>query len=161
MALGIYNFWIERSKRKVKILVQPKAVMRRVRNAVTGAEGVLTSTNEFSREALDEYFAIEAVNLSSFPVTIDNVGFEVLKQDRRMVIVQPVLMDNGKWPRKLEQRESVTVYGLLHQILNDPDAPNIKNAFVETSCGAICRGTSGALRGLIKYARQLQKKMPT
>ena len=154
--LGIYNLFVERSKRKVKVLVQPKAVMRRFRNTATGDEGVLTSLNEFNQEALDEYFAIEAVNLSSFPVTIHNVGFEVRKQNKRMMIVPPILADNGQWPRKLEQRESVTVYGLLLPIINDPGAPRIKNSFVETSCGTICRGTSGALKGLAEYANELQ-----
>lgn len=156
MGLGIYNFFVERSKRKVRVLVQPKAVTRRFRNTATGDEGVLTSLNEFNKETLGEYFAIEAVNLSSFPVTIVNVGFEVRNQDRRMMIVSPILGDNGRWPRRLEQREAVTVYGLLLPIVNDPGAPKIKNAFVKTSCGTTCRGTSGALKGLIEYANRLQ-----
>ena len=57
---------------------------------------------------------------------------------------------------KTGTRESVTVYGLLLPIINDPGAPRIKNSFVETSCGTICRGTSGALKGLTEYANELQ-----
>ena len=153
MGLGLYNFFIERAKRKVKVHVQFKSVMRRFRNSVTGAEGVMTSLNDFNKKILDEYFAIEAVNLSSFPVVIGNVGFEVYGMTERMMIIQPVVEDNGKWPRKLDQRESVTVYGSLRHLLADPNTAKIKNAFVETSCGKICRGTSPALSGLIDYAR--------
>lgn len=158
MGLGIYNFWIERSKKKVKILVKPKAVIQRFRNSETGAPGVLTSENEFIKEPIDQHFAIEAVNLSSFPVTIDNVGFELDMEDKRKMIVQPVLMDEGKWPRRLDQRESVMVYGSLPNILGNPDTCRIRNAFVETSCGTICRGTSGALKGLVLFASQLRQK---
>ena len=161
MGFGIYNFWIERSKRKVKVLVKPKAIMRRLRNTETGAAGVITSIDEFSTEPLDSYFAIEVVNISSFPVTVDNVGFELIKDDRRMSIFQPILMDEGKWPRRLDQRESVTVYGSLPHILDDPGTCRIKNAFAETSCGKICRGTSGALKGLVRFANQLQQKSVT
>jgi len=161
MGLGIYNFWIERSKRKVKVLVKPKSVISRLRDTETGAAGVLTSINEFCTEPLDSYFAIEIVNLSTFPVTIDNVGFEIIKNDKRMSLVQPILMDDGKWPRRLDQREAVTVYGSLPYLLNASGTCKIKNAFIETSCGTICRGTSGALKGLIRFANQLQQKSIT
>lgn len=161
MGLGIYNFGIERSKRKVKVLVKPKAIIKRYRNPETGAAGVLTSTNEFRTEPVDSHFAIEVVNLSTFPVTVDNVGFELIKDERRMSIVQPILMDEGKWPRRLDQRESVTVYGSLPHILNDPGTCRIKNAFAETSCGKIFRGTSEALKGLVRFANQLQQKRVT
>ena len=161
MGLGIYNFWMERSKQKVKILVQPKAVMRRLRNPKTGAEGFMTSVNEFKKESVNEYFAIEAVNLSSFPVTIDIAGFELLKDKNRMMLVQPILMDDGPWPRRLDQRESVILYGLVTEILKDPRTPGIRNAFVETSCGNVCRGTSGALEEMVNYAAELQEKRAT
>ncbi len=156
MGLGFYNLFVERSNRKIKILVRPKAIIRRTMNTVTGAEGCITSLNEFNCNELDDYFAIEAVNISTFPVTIDNAGFEVRKQDNRMTIFQPIFMDNGSWPRRLEPRDSVTIYGSLKHLLKSDGTPKIKNAFVETSCGTICRGTSGALEGLINYTKQLQ-----
>lgn len=156
MGLSIYNFFVERSKRKLKIEVQPKAVIRRFKNSVTGGEGIMTSMNEFNQDFIDEHFAIEVINLSSFPVVIDSVGFEVRGNDKRMVIVQPIFIDDGKWPRKLDQRESVTVYGSLPHILRNPGASKIMCAFVETSCGEVCRGTSAALSGLVEYARKIK-----
>lgn len=156
MALGMYNFVIERAKRKVQVQVQPKAIMRRVKNPVTGIEGVLASSTEFNTDHLDEYFAIEAVNLSTFPVVIDTIGFQVAGQSTRMTIIQPLVIDGGKWPRRLEPRESVTAYGQLRYILSEPGAAKIKYAFAETSCGVLCKGTSGALKGLTDFARQAQ-----
>jgi len=161
MGLGIYNFWTERSKRKVKVVVKPKSITRRYRNPETGAAGAITSINEFCTEPLDSYFAIEAVNLSTFPVTVDNVGFELIKDDRRMSIVQPIFMDEGKWPRRLEQRESVTVYCSLPILLKDPGTCIIKNAFAETSCDNFFRGKSEALKGLVRFANQLQQRRIT
>ncbi len=157
MGLGIYNLLIERSKRKVKIKVKPRAVTKRFRNSLTGESGVITSPDEFNCTIVDEYFAVEAINLSNFPVVVDNVGFEVQGQKRRMVIVQPILFDNGKWPRKLGQRESVTIYGLLQDILNYPQSSKIKNAFVETSCDGIFRGTSAALTGLVNHIKSIKE----
>lgn len=156
MGLSIYNLFVERSKSKVKILVQPKSIIHRVRNSETGTEGFITSKENFNCQNIDAYFAIEAINISTFPVTIKAVGFEVRRQKNRMVIGHPVIIDNGNWPRRLEPRESVTMYGLLNDIVNNTGAANINNAFVETSCGSTCRGTSGALIELIKYVRQLQ-----
>lgn len=141
----------------MKVLVHPKAVIRRLRNTMTGEEGLVTSSNEFDKDAArEDYFAIEAVNLSSFAVTIDNVGFEVSSQKKRMMMIQPVIMDDGKWPRRLDRRESVTVYGSLPILLKEPGTILIRNAFVETSCGKICRGSSGTLTGLIEYAANHQ-----
>lgn len=161
MGLGLYNFWIERSKRKVNILVKPKSITRRYRNPEMGTGGVITSINDFCTEPIDSYFAIEVVNLSTFPVTIDNVGFELIKNDTRMSIVEPIFSDEGKWPRRLDQRESVTIYGSLPHLLKEPGTCIIKNAFAETSCGKLFRGTSGALKGLVQYAVELQQKRNT
>lgn len=158
MGLGIYNLVIERAKRKVRVQVKPKAVIRRVNDPFTRLEGMVTSSNEFNLDHIDEYFAIEAINLSTFPVTIDSIGFKLSGKTERMAIVQPVVIDGGKWPRKLEPRESVTFYASLTQILCDPGTAKIKYAFAETSCGVLCKGTSGALRGLVNLARQNQLK---
>lgn len=156
MGLGLYNLVIERSKRKVKVQIIPKAVIRRVNDPFTQLEGIVTSSNEFDPVHIDEYFAIEAINLSTFPIVIDSIGFRVSGKTERMEIVRPVVLDGGKWPRKLEPRESVTFYASLAQILCDPGSASIKCAFAETSCGVLCKGTSGALRGLVVLARQNQ-----
>jgi hypothetical protein len=161
VGLGVYNLLVEKTKRKVRVQVQPKTIMRRIKNPVTGAEGVLSSSTEFNANHLDEYFAIEAVNLSNFPVTIDCIGFQVSGQSTRMTIIHPIVTDGGEWPRKLEPRESVTAYGQLRYILSEPGSAKIKYAFAETSCGVLCKGTSGALKGLVNFAKQSQLRSST
>lgn len=159
MGLGLFNFFIERSKRKVIVNVLPKAIMKRFRNRSTSETVLMTSLNEFPDIYLDDYFAIEVINKSDFPIVIENIGFEVKGLKERMIIFQPLTFDGGEWPRRLEQRGSVTAYFLLQEILKDQNSVKIKNAFIETSCGAISRGKSGALTGLKQFvANNAQQK---
>ena len=78
-----------------------------------------------------------------------------------MSIVQPILMDDVTWPRRLEQRASVTVYCSLTNLLKDPGTCRIKNAFAETSCENFFRGKSEALKGLVRFANHLQQTRVT
>ncbi len=59
-------------------------------------------------------FAINIINLSRFPVVITQVGYLFKnKQKNILPIITPILFDGGKFPRKLEARDAVTVYGQL------------------------------------------------
>ncbi len=144
MGLGFLNFWNEKQKDKVKLRVMPKAVFGKGRNA-DGREFVLTTLNEFNEKKSQGIFCVEVLNLSKFPVVIDEVGFFAKKARNRMAIVNPILSDGGSWPRKLEPRESVSVYGSLQDMMSSSLSPNVYCAFAETSCGHTAEGTSPAL----------------
>ncbi len=66
-----------------------------------------------------------------------------------MSISVPVLGDQGEWPRKLEPREAVTVYGRLQEILLSPDIKNVSFAFAKTTCNHIEKGRTEALKQLV------------
>ena len=160
MGLGIYNFFHQKKKEKVRLQVIPKAVVQRSTNSL-GQMGLMTSSNEFNPEYIDNHFAVEVVNMSAFPVIVDNVGFVVKGEKNRMVLVQPLVTDNKPWPRRLESRESVTVYGLLGELLRSPSFQRVTSAFVETSCGTLCQGSSRALTDLVKFSKLLYKSEPS
>ena len=98
MGLGSLNFWNEKQKQKVKLKVTPKAVFGKGRNA-DGREFVLTTLNEFNEKKSQGIFCVEVLNLSNFPVVIDEVGFFAKKAKNRMTIANPILGDGGSWPK--------------------------------------------------------------
>jgi len=98
MRLGFLNFWNEKQKQKVKLKVTPKAVFGKGRNA-DGREFVLTTLNEFNEKKSQGIFCVEVLNLSNFPVVIDEVGFFAKKAKNRMTIANPILGDGGSWPK--------------------------------------------------------------
>ena len=151
MGLGFYNLWNEQNKKKVKLKVIPKSVLQSGTNSV-GQNMILTSSNEFNINNTQDEFAIEIINLSTFPVVIDEVGFNISGTKARMSLPVPVLHDNNKeWPRKLESREAVTVYSSLRELLSTPSLSKVSNAFAKTSCGHSGTGKTEALSQLINY----------
>jgi len=125
--LGVINTWKALDKDRVKLKVVPKRAI-----PFGAAHPRLT-------------FCIEVTNLSGFPVTIEEAGVFYKGTERRGAYVSPVLVDGLPWPRRLEARTSVTVYG-------EPPEPlgtyRLKCAYARTSCGVTARGTSGALKQL-------------
>lgn len=88
---------------------------------------------------------ISVSNLSSFPVTVSEVGFFYHGTDKRAVLIDPLIVDGGSWPRRLEPRSSVSVYGTTP----DPHAGyRLKCAYSRTDCGVTTIGSSPALRQL-------------
>lgn len=149
MVLGIFNFFNERRKERVSLRVVPKTVVQR--------EGgfSLSSTREFNSERNAGMFGIEVVNLSHFPVVLKQVGFLKSGTDRHMTIVNPIVDDGGRWPRKLGSRESVTVYGNLDEMIKTGALHLVRKACVETSCGHIATGHNQALKELIQFGKTL------
>ena len=123
--LGIINTWHALDRSRVKLKVRPAHAI-----PVGGVDPRLT-------------FCIEVTNLSAFAVTVHDVGVFYRGTDQRGSFVQPVLMDGGPWPRRLEPRSSVTVYGQRPESF-----PNqrIKCAYAKTECGVTKTGSSPALK---------------
>jgi hypothetical protein len=127
--LGVINTWhaIDRSRVKLKVLPAHAIPMR-------GADPRLA-------------FCIEVTNLSAFAVTIYDVGVFYRGTKKRGSFIQPVFIDGGTWPRRLEPRTSVTAYGQRPE-----SSPNqrIKFAYARTQCGITKTGSSPALKQIAK-----------
>ncbi|QLG88023.1 hypothetical protein HQ393_06975 [Chitinibacter bivalviorum] len=129
-ALGLINTWHNLDKARVKLIVQPKHAV-----AFGGADENLN-------------FCIEITNLSSFPVTLSETGVLYHGTMSRGVIIQPVLLDGGPWPRRLEPRSSVSIYA---QNPAKNSERLIRCAYAKTACGVTKRATSPALKQLATH----------
>lgn len=133
--LGCINTFQLLNSRRVRLRVVPKS-------ATLDEGGVWTDSTKHMQQGA---VCIEVVNLSSFPITVAEVGY-TLPQRRRATIIKPILHDSKAWPRRLEPREAVTVYGHL------ADLPrNVGKAFARTDCGVTRFGNSPALDDLKRH----------
>jgi hypothetical protein len=132
-ALGILSVWRDIERDRVKLKVVPHRAM-------------LVGTGD-RRERL----CIEVINLSAFAVTISGVG--VLYHGTRDVgwIMQPLLTDGSKLPKRLEPRESMTAY-CAPEMIDDPHFAMVRCAFAKTQCDHQATGVSPALRHMAKTA---------
>jgi hypothetical protein len=127
--LGIINAWYAFIQRRVRLRVVPK----------------LASLMSHAGQIGPDMGCIEVTNLSTFPVTVSDVGFTIKGDPRknpRAQIIQPIIHDGGSWPRRLEARASVTVYFDLQPLKQH----RIKKAYVLTDCGNVGFGESHASR---------------
>jgi len=157
MGFGIYNFFRDKSKEKVRLKVIPKSVIGRGTSS-SGQEFVKTSQDKFPENYIPDVFAIEVINFSDFPVIVDEVGFFQKGTDKRFSLPMPILPDQREWPRKLEKRESVTVYGDLQSMLSSSDIEKVEYAFARTTCNSFGKGTSNALKGLVLFSKTIKNK---
>jgi hypothetical protein len=125
--LGIINTWLSLDKSRVKLRVRP---MRAI--PLGAANPRLT-------------FMIEVTNLSAFAVTVCDVGLFFSGTKERLTFVNPITGDGEPWPRRLEPRSSVSIYG-------EPPASTpehrLKCAYARTECGVTRTGTSPAFKAL-------------
>lgn len=132
-ALGIINTWHSINDRRVKLRVRPLWGL--------GLQQTL--------------FGIEVTNLSTFAVTLDDVGFlfgrPTTSTPERACFMQPILTDGGPWPRRLEPRSSVTAYT---DVTHLPLGRSFWAAYARTACGELRHARSPALRQLSDMASQ-------
>lgn len=126
-ALGVINTWHALDNTRVKLRVRPMQAIP-----------VGTTDSRFT-------FCIEVTNLSSFAVTVNDVGVFYEGTERRGSYTPPLLFDGKGWPRRLESRTSVTVYGQPPS--GKPGQP-LKCAYARTECGTTHTGTSPAFKSL-------------
>lgn len=126
--LGIINTWHGLDKSRLKLKVRP-------------AHAVPVGLSD---PRVD--FCISVTNLSSFAVTVEDVGFFFHGKSSRASLITPIIPDGGSWPRRLEPRSSVTLFGLRP----GPADGKIKCAFAITACGVVRTGTSPALKQIAK-----------
>lgn len=130
--LGLINTWYNIDKNRVKLKIRP-------------AHAIPVNIPNISLKEIN--FCIEVTNLSSFPVTVSEVGFLYSDTKARSVIINPIIIDGREWPRRLEPRSSVTCYIKLDKsIIRN----KIKCAYAKTQCGVIKTGKSPALKYIKK-----------
>ena len=116
--LGVMNTWQARRRDRLRLRVRPI---------------------HFSTTAGEQGHGIEVINLSTFAVTVEEIGFTMASgradKGQRLAIVRPILSDGGPWPRRLEARGSVTAYFDL-----GTEAAQAGRAYARTACGEIAYG---------------------
>jgi hypothetical protein len=132
VALGALNTWQEYHRDRVRLRVVPKVALPI--GPVLGGSPTL---------------CIDITNLSSFPVTISEVGLRYRGSKKRGTLTSPILFDQGGFPRRLEPRSTFTVF--FHpSSLVDGTLQNARTAYAETDCGEIVEGSSLILDKLVR-----------
>lgn len=120
--LGVLNTWRNFNRDRIKLRV------RFVYGYAMGAPSQMPKRG----------WGVEVTNLSTFPVTIQEVGLHIVGRQDRMAFITPVTIDGGILPRRLESREQVTAY-----VDARPEEPRIvyRDVYAKTACGEIvtCR----------------------
>ena len=97
--------------------------------------------------------AIEIINLSRFSVTIKEVGFTIgntkIDNSERSAIPNPIIIDGGNWPRRLDTGEAVTVYCGFETL-----SGNIGQAYARTASDETAYGTSPVLNQIKELINQ-------
>ena len=130
--LGIINTWHQVNRNKIRLKVTPTHVI---------PVGALANS--------DVNFGIGVINLSEFPVTISDVGFLLKNKQRATTISVDSIDQPDKLPVRLEPRTSYHKYFNIEKAVLPKQT---KYAYVNTQCGELITGTSGALKQKIKEA---------
>lgn len=98
---------------------------------------------------------VTVVNLSSFPLTVDRVGFFMRGTRRHLQLPRPLLVDGGDLPKRLEARAS---FAVLVPVLDFEEelVGVLSCAYVGTACGLTVTGSGRAVRELVKLATAKQ-----
>ena len=135
--LGVMNTWLSINRDRVKLKVVPKQAIplgHMLDRAVT--------------------LCIEVTNYSTFPITINEMGLLYHGTSNRGAIVNPIIIDGGVFPRKLEPRTSFTAY-TLPDTLYCNNGHFVKCAYAKTDCGITKKGTSGALEEMVTKCQKI------
>jgi hypothetical protein len=125
--LGVINTWQALDQKRVRLRVVPKLAYPFVGGDFGETMG-----------------CIEVVNLSAFPVSINEIGFTLggdPRKTKRLAITSPSTSDRQPFARTLQPRHSVTGYFDLNRIV-----PEIRKAYVRTDCDEVAYGVSPALK---------------
>lgn len=130
--LGLMNTWRNFDRDRVKLQVIPKQAI---------AVGAM--------EHQSIQFCIDVTNFSTFPLTITEVGVLYYGTSSRGAFVEPIIIDGGSFPRKLQPRTSFSAY-FKQGVLLDREGHSVRCVYAKTDCGVTVTGNSPALRQLIK-----------
>ncbi len=139
--LGIVNFIISRSKDKVKLKVFPKLSCF-----------LENDLKESTKTTVVSRVCIEVVNLSDFPVTVQEVGFttNIYTEGGRLSFMdKKIAQEKGTLPKRMESRTSIVVYHPSPDIFKD-SLEKITGAYASTQCGLEFKGKNKAWLKLVK-----------
>lgn len=145
--LGIVNTWVQLSKNRVRMKIIPKAGHHLGSMFIHSVLAQSTAPNTPD----DDRLCVEVANLSDFPVTINEVGLGSDIKFKTRHVLTPKTLDDKPWPRRLQSRESVTVYAERKMSFCIP----VKYAYATTQCGQTRYGTNKALES---YAQRIGNK---
>jgi len=154
-ALGILNTWRSFDRDRIKLRVTPKFYMPvGSKNIVSSAtlpssKSSLYERNPNLHEQISE-LCIEVINLSTFPVTISEVGFRCRGTHDKFLLHDYFVLDGGsKLPRRLEPHTSVTLYAPRSEA-GKTIYPDLRCAYALSDSGVSFKGTSQALKTIAK-----------
>jgi len=125
--LGVINTWRTINRDRLKLRV------RFIRGISVHAPTMPSSV-----------FGVEVTNLSSFPVTISEVGLHIEGTKSRAAFIPHIISDGGKTlPRRLETREQITVYIPTTALRLEL---RYKDVYATTACGATTRKRQRSLK---------------
>lgn len=151
LILAIYKLIRSVNKEKIIIKIIPKTVLGDSFKNSTSKKGLILSNRDFYiRHWL---FAFEIINKSSFPVTINEIGFVARGKKKWFSIPNPMLQKERSWPIELKPRSSEIVCAKLNSVLSVAKNYKIRFAYVKTACDHIFYGKSRALEKLIIYVK--------
>lgn len=155
--LGTFNAWRAYKRDKLNIRVLPKIYINSNQGVVTVSEIPRKSSsfhtlNPNRFEELND-LCIEVTNLSSFQVTITEVGFHRRESIDRCCLKDYFILGERRLPILLEPRDSFTIYvvpnekfKMIYHVL--------KSAYIITACDVTVKGTSPAFKSVVgRFAR--------
>ena len=144
--LGIFNTWVAHSRNRVRLRVVPGVEWR---DEVQGLS-VITINDYVAEKRWNgqppRWIGIEIINLSTFAVTIDDVGFGRY-EGLRASITKPIVNPQRTMPVRLESRESTRITAPANQVFGE-DTLVQQLAYARTACGKVVYGRSPALQRL-------------
>lgn len=94
-------------------------------------------------------FGIEVINLSEFPIVLEDIGFQLLANKRATLsLLTHSIETPSKLPCKLEPHTAYS--SRFHTTDVHLDFGHIECAYARTQCGITIRGTSPALKQLTR-----------
>lgn len=137
--LGLINTWHNLSKDDLRLKIVPA-------NCLLFRMGV---KNEWT-------LSIDVINLSSFPVTVEEVGLRLRSGDKLVIPATPTT--NGKGlPQRLEPREALTIM-FDSSISANPKLADVRKAYARCQCGSLRYGSGPALKQLINNAKSKSQR---
>ncbi len=155
LTLSIVNTLAQFSNNRVKLRVVPKITYEKEKGIWASSAFPFPDIMNAVKEK-QHRLCVEVTNLSSFAVTIQQVGFGKFKLLKDGIGIQfpTVMKKKNCWPLKLESRESDLL--MLKTGRDIPiDLLDKHCAFVATECGHISYGNSGVFDA---YVEELKKE---
>lgn len=135
--LGIINTYVSLRKDKVRLKITPMWV-----------------TDLFHTE-----IGIKIINLSQFPIVIENVGFTL--STKQSLYIMEYFLASGSLPQEIKSRDNIQINILLGTIAQE-EFRKVRKAFVNTADGSIFYGKSSALKQMVtlkNLPKQIQEQL--